>query len=93
MPAWWTAQDHRVLLRADHQLVLMCVSLLMLWIYVGFHYLGDCTFLFWSHLRYFCFTFTKDSPVIEEEVKILLLPPRTEVWSLVVVPAGKSPVT
>lgn len=29
-PTWWTAQDHRVLSRPDHQLVVMCLALVVL---------------------------------------------------------------
>lgn len=91
---WWTAQDHRALPRAHHQLVFMRVALFMRWwSYTGFHHLGDCTFIVWSHLSYSRFTFMKDDSETETEVKILLLPPRTEVCSLVVAPAEKSPVT
>ena len=77
----------------DHQPVLMHAVLLTLVELHRFPLLGRPHLSTLFKLSCSHFTFIKDLPSMEEEAKILFFPPRREVWSLVVVPAGKSPVT
>lgn len=91
-PVWGTAQNDRVLLRTHCQPVSMCAVLLKLVEITGFHHLCHCTFIPWSHLSYSHSTSTKSSPETQEDVKILFLSSRPEVWSLIVVTTWKNPV-